>query len=48
MFCDTENAEKSRKLSTKGKKWKIVENSIFAIQKKNNKKQKNKQENHCF
>ena len=31
LFCDTENTEKSQKLSTK---WKITENSFFAIQNK--------------
>ena len=43
VFRDTENTEKSRKLSTKRKTRKIAENSVFATQKK----KKKIQENHC-
>ena len=32
IFCDTENTEKSQKLSTKQKTQKIAENSIFMTQ----------------
>ena len=31
IFCNTENTEKSQKLSTKRKTQKIVENRVFAI-----------------
>ena len=39
VFRDTENMEKSQKLSTKQKTQKIAEISVFVTQ---------KQENHCF